>query len=526
MFLRSGSAYKIILSITFILIAIPCALLLLHPAAIFPDASWGFQVWRSMQNGSGFNMITQVSHTNIATNVEEFKSWWSPGQYLVPGAFQKLFGLDLGHASSLTTIICQFSGLAGLYAFFKKAGFSKIISALSILIIALQQSFLTPFIFYNGGEVLLFGFIGWFLYGCLSFTKPGIVLVVFVLLSGWIGFFAKSSFLWMYGAGLLFIWIKLSKHTREIKTWLVNGLWIGVPAVISFAVIYLTYISRGVNPSSASGGLDFSLKVFAFPLASPLLAGFSFDDIANGFIFHNDAVIFSPGQAVAIIAILAIVSLLLIYFICKKVPNKRYAVLLAIFYAAAVLFFGSAFLRKLDISFEARHFRTVGLLTIPGAVYLFSRAAKVYRIAFGLMVAITAFFGLKFYILSHIALRTEAVHSTSGIAQQFADKETMDYLRMLDNHNNNAVFVFFSPDMGLEINHNRSITLDPLGRDISINMDDYTYKGHGGPVYILMPHNYIGIRANVLLKCFPGYKGFSLKELSDDYVLYYATEAR
>jgi hypothetical protein len=45
-------------------------------------------------------------------------------------------------------------------------------------------------------------------------------------------------------------------------------------------------------------------------------------------------------------------------------------------------------------------------------------------------------------------------------------------------------------------------------------------------LYILMPHDYIGIRANVILKSFPGYKGFSLKELSDNYVLYFATEAR
>ncbi|RFZ95316.1 hypothetical protein D0C36_07240 [Mucilaginibacter conchicola] len=522
----SASSHKIILYIVFALVTVMGILLLVNPAGVYPDAAWGFQVWRGMQKGHGFNILTLPGQWDIAQNGEEFKSWWSPGQYLVPGIFQKLFGLDLGHASSLTVVICQYLGLAGLYQFFKKAGFSKTISALAILVIALQQSFFTPYIFYNGGEVLLFAFIGWFLYGCLHFNKPSIALAVFVLLAGWIGFFAKSSFMWMYAAGLIYMWIQLSRHTTHIKHWLVNGFWVGVPAVISLAVIYVTYLSKGLNPSSQSLGLDSTIKVFAFPLASPLLAGFSLDDLANGLIEHNGNVIFNPVQAIIIIALLAVLSIVLICAICKRVPDNRYSTMLVIFYIVSVFFLGSSFFRKLDISFEARHFRIIGLLIIPGTIYVFSRAAKAYRYAFGAVVGVVALFSLKFYVLSYIGLKTETVYGTSGIAQQFIDKESLDYIRMLDNHNKNAVFVFFSPDLGLEINHNRSITLEPLNSDISINVDDYIHKGHAGPLYILMPHKYIGIRASVILKSFPGYKGFSLKELSDNYVLYFATEAR
>ena len=518
--------HKPLLALLFFAVAIFSIMLLINPAAIYPDAAWGFQVLHSMHNGSGFNIINQVSQQNLADNWNEFKSWWSPGQYLVPAAFNSLFGLTIGQASSLTTIICQFLGLVGLYCFFAKAGFSKTISAVSITIIALQQAFFTPYIFYNGGEVLVFAFIGWFLYGCMAFKKPGIPLLLFVLLAGWVGFFTKSSFMWMYVAGLTFMWIQFSRHTTAIKSWLINGFWIGIPTVISVAIIYITYLSKGVNPSSASAGLDLSWKVVAFPLASPLLAGLSFDDLANGLIVHNDAVIFNPVQSIIIITILALLSLLLIYAICKRLPGKGYSIMLVIFYIVSILFFGSAFLRKLDISYESRHFRVVGLLFTPGLVYLFSSYKKVYQYAFGAVVVFVAFFTLRFYILSYIALKNEIVHAPSGIAQQFIDKPSLDYLRELDSKSKNAVFVFFSPDLGLEIQHNRVITLNPLNADISIDTNDYTYKGHAGPVYILMPHEYIGIRASVILKSFPGYKGFSLKELSNDYVLYFATEAR
>ena len=518
--------HKLLLITLFSALIILSVLLLNNPAAIFPDAAWGFQVLRSMRGGSAFNVINYVSQQNIANNWSEFKSWWSPGQYLVPAAFGKLLHLNIGQGASVTTIISQFLGLTGLYCFFVKAGFSKIISVLSLIVIALQQAFYTPYIFYNGGEVLLFAFLGWFLYGCMSFKKPAVTLVLFVLLSGWIGFFCKSSFMWMYAAGLVFIWVQLSRHTTVIKSWLINGFWIGVPAVISVAVIYVTYLSKGSNPSSQSNGFDLTLKVLAFPLASPLLSGLSFDDLANGFIFHNDEVIFSPVQAGIIVTLLAILSLLLIYAICKVVADNRYSTLLVIFYIASVLFFGSAFLRRLDISYESRHFRAIGLLVTPGLVYLVSRLKTYYRYIFGVLVLLVAFFSLRFYSLSYISLKTETAHGPSGIAQQFIDQASLDYLHMLDNKSKNALFVFFSPDLGLDIQHNRIITLEPLNTAISINTEDYMHKGHAGPLYILMPHEYIGIRASVILKSFPGYKGFSLKELSDDYVLYFATEAR
>lgn len=499
-------------------------LLLITPPGVYPDAAWGFQVWRSMQQGNGFNILTLVSQWDLSTNAQEFKSWWSPGQYLVPGMFQKLFGLDLGHASSVTIIVFQFLGLAGLYIFFKKAGFSKMISALAILVIMLQQSFLTPYIFYNGGEVLLFGFIGWFLWGCLHFNKPNIALAIFVLLAGWIGFFAKSSFLWMYAAGLIFMWIQLSRHTTHIKHWLINGFWVGIPAIISVATIYALYLSKGLNPSSASAGLDTTIKVFAFPLASPMLAGFSFDDLANGLILHNDEVIFNPIQSIIIVILLAILSIVLICAICKHVPDNRYSIMLVVFYIVSVFFFGSAFLRRLDISFEARHFRTIGLLIIPGTVFLVSHSAKAFRYGFWIIVSIGAIFCLKFYVLSYIGLRTETVNGSSGIAQQFTDRPSMDHIRKLDDDNRKALFVFFSPDLGLDINHNRYLTLDPLDASLDVNPDDYLCKGYAGPLYILMPREYLGKRADFIIKSFTGYEGFSYKALSDDYVLYTATE--
>jgi hypothetical protein len=524
--LNKVPVHRIILSALGIIVITLGILLISSPPAVFPDPSWGFQVMRSMQMGGPFNHLVSPSHHDIAKNTSEYLTWWSPGQYLVPYVFIKLLDTNIGQASAVVVLLYQLIGLAGFYIFFKKAGFTPFLSALSLVFIVCQQAFFSPFIFYNGGETLLFAFLGWFLYGCIVFDKPGFKLVLFVLLSGWLGFICKSSFLWMYAAGLFFIWINLSQNNLTIKNWLIKGFWIGIPSVTTIAIIYILYLSKGGNPSSGSNGFGVNLESVAFPLASPILSGFSVDDLANGLLTHNDTPVFSEPAALAIVALLAVLSLWLIYLIWNNVPNRNYKLILVIFYAVSILFFGSAYIRKMDISYEARHFRIIGLLIVPGTLFLFSRFKVVYRAALGAVVLFIAFFSIRFYILSSIALRTESARGNTGIAQQFIDQPALDYIMQLDKTNRNGLFVFFSADLGLEIQHNRIITMEALTPDININFDESVYKGHAGPLYILMPSEYVGIRANFILKCFPGYKGFSLKELSDDYVLYFAKDAR
>jgi hypothetical protein len=519
-------AHRIILLAVFVSVAVLGVITIVTPAAIFPDASWGFQVLRSMQMGGGFNLLSKPDQQDIAKNTTEFISWWSPGQYLIPYFFKFVLGLNTGQAASVTTMFCQLLGLAGFYAFFKKAGFTPLISALSLAVIICQLVFFTPFIFYIGGETLLFAFTGWFLYGCIVFNKPNWKLILFVLLAGWIGFICKSSFIWIYAAGLMFMWVQLSAGQTNIKGWILKGFWIGIPALISVVVISRLYLSKGFNPSSISGGFDPSLRAIAFPIASPILAGFSVDDLVNGFFFQTEASVLSPGWIMPVLIFIAILSIVLVYALCTRVPDKKYSAIIIIFYGISLLFFGQAFMRKLDISYEARHFRIIGLLIIPGTLYLFSQYKMVYRVVFGLGIVIIAFFTAKFYAEGSYGLRHYTAYGTSGIGQQFIDQQSLDYIKLLDDKHKDAIFVFFSPDLGLEVQHNRVITLDELNRDISIDFDQYQHKGHAGPIYILMPHDYIGIRAHVILKSFPGYKGFSLKELSDNYALYFATEAR
>ena len=475
-----------------------------------------------MEMGGPFNQLIKPDQADISKNTSEFLTWWTPGQYLVPWFFKWLFRVNLGQASAIVITLCQLLGLSGFFYAFKKIGFSPLIVALSIAFIACQQFYALPYIFYSGGEILLFGFSGWFLYGCIALQKADWQLFLFVLFAGWIGFFCKSSVAWVYVAGCFFLWLRLSLPKRSVKEHIKNGIWIAVPVLASLTSIYLFFLSKGQNPASASAGLKLTWQTFGFPLASPLLAGFSVDDLCHGLLFHSGIPLFSTSIAVLIIVLLAIISLLIIFTIIRFVPNNNYKLLMLTFYAVSVIFFSYAYLKQMSISYEARHYRVIGIIIIPGIIYLISNLKIGYKAIFGLIWICIAYTSFHYLAKGYAFNKTVSAHGPSGIAQPFIDQPSLDHILMLDAQQNNAIFAFINNSIGLELSHGRVITLEQITDYDHINLEDYEYDGHAGPLYIILPANYSPKVADTILKFFPDYKDFAEIKLSDKYVIYAA----
>lgn len=350
-------------------------------------------------------------------------------------------------------------------------------------------------------------------------------MLLFVLLAGWVGFFSKSSMLLVYASGLLCMWINLSPPQKDYAAWIKNAVAIGIPFVIAVVSIKLFYLSKGENPTSGSeGGLRIIWETFTFPLASPLLAGFSVDDLTRGLVYHPDGPLFTPVVTIIVLITLAVASVALIWAIIKYVPYRPYVIAVVVFYAVFFLFFGQAFLRQLAISYEGRHFRIVGLLVVPGAVYLINQSKIYAKAAFGLVWVFIAWQSFATLHREYWFNREEGIHGNIGITQQFVDQPTLNYLLQIDKQQRNATFVFISADLGLEIQNNRFITIEPIGADVGTNYDDYTFKGHAGPLYMLLPSEYEanGGAKFIMQKCFPGYKDFKPKKLTEDYTVWEA----
>jgi hypothetical protein len=113
-----------------------------------------------------------------------------------------------------------------------------------------------------------------------------------------------------------------------------------------------------------------------------------------------------------------------------------------------------------------------------------------------------------------------------GIAQPNIDQAALNRVMKLDRENRGIIFVFIGDDIGLETQHNRFISLQPINDDLKINIDDYAYEGFGGPLYIVLPESYNGPKEKMVMKSFHGYTGFTESMLSDKYVLYVAKMKR
>ncbi|MDB5138115.1 MAG: hypothetical protein JWR12_31, partial [Mucilaginibacter sp.] len=180
-----------------------------------------------------------------------------------------------------------------------------------------------------------------------------------------------------------------------------------------------------------------------------------------------------------------------------------------------------SYLRQLNISYEARHFRIVGLLIVPGIIYLIREFKIGFQLFFGLIFIGIAYTSVS-YLIKGYRINNLNARGPSGVAQPNIDQQSLNSIMKLDRENKNATFVFISDDIGLEISHNRIITLQPIGDNLKINADDYRYNGYAGPLYIVLPESYNGPKEKMIMKSFPGYTGFNVSMLSDKYVLYAA----
>jgi len=307
-------------------------------------------------------------------------------------------------------------------------------------------------------------------------------------------------------------------ETRVIG-WIKKGVWVGLPAVICLATLYLFFLSKGENPSTPTAAFKPTIEAIGFPLASPILTGFSVDDLLNGLLNPDGKPIFTPMQTIIVLIITAVLSVLLIWSIVRYVPGNTHKVFIITFYSISVLFFAYAYSRQAVISYEVIHFRLIGLLIAPGVVYAIGRSKLGWQLAFLLICVVLTEQSIK-YTIQIYRLNLKTVRGASGFSLPTIDQPSLDYITKLDKQSTNAIFVLLTGDVGLEIQRNRILILEEYDKNTERNMSPY--NGHAGPIYFLLPAAYSSAAVTTMLKYFPDYKNFVAKPLSKNLVLYTA----
>jgi hypothetical protein len=529
--------HRILLLFTCLFVAALGVFAFIVPPGIDPDPCWGFLVMHGMEQGHPFNMLVSPDPHNIAKNHYEFLAWWSPGQYLLPYIFKILLGVNTGRAVALTITICSLSGIAGFYKLFTRLGFSKWLSAISVAFIASQLFFFKGFTYFTGGEFLLFAFLGWFLYGCFSIKKISWQALIYVFVGGLAGFIAKSSVLWMYAAAVGCIWVNVSLnqtifshktsfvkwyHQQNLWSWFKNGLLLAIPFISALAVIYICYLSKGDNPTSDQGPVLIRPETYGFPLASPIVAGFSVDELFHGLIYQTDVPTISYQWAVTLLFVFSACCIAYLFFIGRLSPDRKYVIVLISFYVLGSLFFSYMYLKQATISYEGRHFRMIGLLFMPGFIYLIFKT-KLTRVLFFILWGAYTCIGVATFYIDYNGNKVSP-KGPSGLSQQVYDKVTIDELLRLDNlHRNDAIFVVTGPDLAMEIKQNRVITIDD--ETLAIIYATQKFAGKAGTIYIFTANSYNkNGKLQAIIKSFVNYHHFTFKHIGKDYCLATATD--
>lgn len=514
---RTERLLRTAIVITLVLASLLCLLL---SVSTFPDSGWGFLTWKNMLHGGGFNLLPEPDPDDLAKDTYTFLTWWSPGQYLVPGSIASFTGIKIGWGMAISSILSTISGVAGCYFLFDKLRFNRQTTLLSVLVLCCQVQTLLPFSVYNGGEVLIFGVVPWFWFCCLDFKPKPFRLLLLVLLS-WIGFVAKSSFLLITASGFLFIflgWISQRVTFKElaVKT---SGLFIAGAAII--LPIFFLFLQKGNNPSSAASGFHLSLLNLLYPAAIPLLTAFSADEIFNLFAHPYFVGTLPPAEAwfygPAFLVLVFVLSC--IYF--KHIGSVAYRWLLFTTYLFFLCFFMLQFCRHAAISMEGRHFRMLGLLFLPGVVQLIRQIKFIaVKRASQLLLLVLCLYGLGNYCFRQNLKRKQTLSANTRVVQDLIDRETLSKIHQLDRqYPHQALFVLMSPEIAMETEHNRTLIL-PFN-NLAPNAENPTYDGRVQELFIFVPAGLASGRTEQLIKAsFTGYKNFSKEKISKLYVLY------
>jgi hypothetical protein len=527
---NGGYTYLVIIFLIFLILLAHSSI----PLSIGSDQANGFIAWKSYVSGSPFNYIKTPCTNSITSDCYQWLSWWSPGQYTIPGIVSIISNLNIANSTLLVIYIFSISGCLGFYKLFRHFQFTQFEATISILIICSQRYFLLPFTVYNGGEILLFGFSPWaILLFDFWFDRKNFFLLIMLSI---IGIFLKLTFFISFLGILLYLNNKnaksfnifiYTKNTLNNTSFFIKSTLI---LAITIAVILINNnLGRGLTPSQVNNFCPTSMDIF-IPISAPIVSAFCIDDLLTKFFNFNipgsgwysvDGMNFDyPEIFYFSLSMVMLIFLSLIKYKKISIPSNYLNLFFSLFMVHTMLFI-YLYTNNASISFESRHFRILGVLFIP----LFVRSIiqyRNYKLIISLSILIVSLFssyGVWGFIHRKQYLASNISKSNFGFSNPEIPNSTIDVLRKLDSptSKNDKLFYCSSANLALEVENNRVIYYDDdFTPDELIN--NRKIIGKVNHLYIVIPNKFeLNKKASLIKKSFLNYSNFRKVHVDDKY---------
>jgi hypothetical protein len=477
------------------------------PPRIVPDSIVGFLAFRSMLEGGPFNSFIRPDPANIANDVVEFVTLWSPGQYLVPGSFIWL-GTNYGLALSLTALIATLIGVMGWIRVARSFAVNSFVLFVFILGLNTFCYVTLPFRIYDGGELLLFAAAPWSLHAMRrAANKPPILCFAISLLSVTLLFFMKLTGLIVFATNVVAISLLVLISQRRLSSSII-AMW--AASAIGALCFTMFWIARG--PVAASGStFTFSWFPIWFSAAGATFSGISGLDFLGWFLGHPWVRIKSHTDLLSYI--LGPLGLLLMVWVWLRLRHTRYRVmtlLLLTIILVYVITFTVMWLRGASISFEDRHFRYAGILFF----LLLLTAIDQWRVPSAktlacIVVIVLGFYGLKTSVTGAYAqMRSGYYDQTTGISQDIVSPVILAYLRSeVTRHNfQRPIAVVPSPLPAFGLPGFRIIYIAPQYLSFE-QLAALNFAGRAEKIFVVVPEEMLlNGKAEAELRSFSGYE--------------------
>ena len=401
---------------------------------IHTDSGTGFLVFRSMLEGSGFNMLIEPDAANIANDIANFETWWSPGQYLVPGIFVWL-GTSYGVALSLTTFFSTVIGVSGWAQVARSFGVTRFVLLVFLSGLVSFRYVTLPFQMYHGGEVLLFATAPWCFYWMrYAVHKPATTCFAISLVSAALLFVAKLTGLVVFAANVLGLALFEVVQQRRLSASVLAMLTAAAVAALCFLVFW------AARSSVPARGAEFSITwpAILFPLAGAAFSGVSALQLVIGKL--------SLPDLLARTYFLGPLGFVLLVWIWYQLRHTRYRAMATVLFgiitfytvAIAILYVHDVRGAQIQVSFEERQLRYAGIISLLLLLVALDQGERKMAKGVALIgVGMFALYGLASYAAAtRVLMRGHYYDTLSGTSQTIVSPIVLEYLRSeIEEHN-------------------------------------------------------------------------------------------
>jgi hypothetical protein len=388
-----------------------------------------------MQRGSAFNVALMPDPLDITRDIGQFQTWWSPGQYLVPGIIESL-GVRIGIAISLTILLGTLCSLIGWMRVATTIGAPEQVTNQFVLGLATVHFVQAGFRVYHGGEVLLAACAPWALLAVMYAlrVRPLLAFGITVLAGGAL-FFAKLTGVVVLAAVIIGASVVEIASTRRLRP-PVMAAWLA--AIVLALLLQHYWLARGATPmTAASVGISPCAGVvqtarynpFTFSLAAAAFSGVSGLTVVSSLASRPLPPVL-PTSTLTPLAILAVCCAVWIWWCLRRSPYRKWmltfgAVILT--YAAILM---TLYLRGSEISYEERHLRFAGVLVF--LLFLIAAATRkgVTRYAGPIVAGLFGLYGAASYATGVPRILRERISDpTSGLTVRATSPAALAYIR-------------------------------------------------------------------------------------------------